>query len=71
MADQAFDEPQSASDHGMDAPVPSVPAKPHPLTVMFLLDGSGSLSEIDFDVMRSFVKVSMCWVVAALDDNYL
>eukprot|EP00240_Pyramimonas_obovata_P001958 CAMPEP_0118929340 /NCGR_PEP_ID=MMETSP1169-20130426/6369_1 /TAXON_ID=36882 /ORGANISM="Pyramimonas obovata, Strain CCMP722" /LENGTH=451 /DNA_ID=CAMNT_0006871511 /DNA_START=121 /DNA_END=1476 /DNA_ORIENTATION=- len=37
---------------------------PWPLTVMFLLDGSGSLSEMDFDVMRTFVKRTVTVVKA-------
>ena len=31
---------------------------------MFLLDGSGSLSEMDFDVMRTFVKRTVTVVKA-------
>lgn len=41
---------------GYSATPPSPLQAAKALTVMFCLDGSGSLSEMDFDVMRNFVK---------------
>mmetsp|Transcript_36846 Transcript_36846/g.69322 ORF Transcript_36846/g.69322 Transcript_36846/m.69322 type:complete len:456 (-) Transcript_36846:566-1933(-) len=55
ITDTAF-PPEAARVHAGAAHDASTRSAARPLTVVFLLDGSGSLSEIDFDVMRSFVK---------------